>query len=244
MLQDALFAPERNVGTKAVVLPLAALAHGLLALLLVTLPLVRSGDLPRVELTGVFLAPAPPVPPPPPPKARGRSAATARRIKPVRPMGAGNANVLVTPVEIPDVIADEALDWGGSGEGVEWGVDYGAGGGAPTNFLGVAMGKVIGKEADQPVRAVGEVRMPRLIKRVEPVYPEIPRDARIQGTVILEATTDIYGRVAAIKILRSIPLLDEAAVNAVRQWLYEPMVINGRPRAVVFTVTVRFELKK
>jgi len=243
MLQDALFAPERNVGTKAVVLPLVALAHGLLALLLVALPLVRSGDLPRVDLTGVFLAPAPPVPPPPPPKARGRSAAAARRIKPVRPMGAGAANVLVAPVNIPDVIADEALDWGGSGDGVEWGVDYGAGGDYPKNLLGAAMMQIVGNRAEPPVRAVGEVRMPRLLKRVEPVYPEIPRQAHIQGTVILEATTDIHGRVAAVKVLRSIPLLDEAAVEAVRQWLYEPMVINGRPRAVVFTVTLRFELK-
>jgi protein TonB len=85
--------------------------------------------------------------------------------------------------------------------------------------------------------------MPRLVKRVEPLYPEIARLSRVQGTVILEATTDIYGRVAAVKVLRSVPLLDAAAVDAVRQWIYEPLVVNGRPRGVVFTVTLRFELK-
>ncbi len=85
--------------------------------------------------------------------------------------------------------------------------------------------------------------MPRLIQRVEPVYPEIARESRVQGTVILEATTDTYGRVVAVRVLRSVPLLDAAAVEAVRQWVYEPMVVNGRPRGVVFTVTLRFELK-
>jgi TonB family protein len=95
----------------------------------------------------------------------------------------------------------------------------------------------------EPVRAIGEIKQPKLIKRVEPVYPEEARQAQVQGIVILEATTDIYGRVASIKVLRSIPPLDQAAIDAVRQWVYEPMIINGEPRGVIFTVTVTFELK-
>ncbi|MBE3119909.1 MAG: TonB family protein, partial [Candidatus Atribacteria bacterium] len=63
------------------------------------------------------------------------------------------------------------------------------------------------------------------------------------GVVILEATTDVYGRVAGVRVLRSLALLDAAAVDAVRQWIYEPLVVNGRPRPVTFTVTVRFVLK-
>ncbi len=58
--------------------------------------------------------------------------------------------------------------------------------------------------------------------------------------VILEVQTDIYGRIQSTKILRSVPLLDQAAVDAVRQWVYEPMLINGQPRPAIFTVTVRF----
>jgi len=104
------------------------------------------------------------------------------------------------------------------------------------------LGGVVG-EIEAPVRAVGEIRPPRLVKKVEPLYPEIARQARVEGVVIIEATTDIYGRVQRTKILRSVPLLDQAAVDAVRQWVYEPMVINGRPRGVIFTVTVRFKLK-
>jgi protein TonB len=65
----------------------------------------------------------------------------------------------------------------------------------------------------------------------------------VEGIVIVEAVTDIYGRVQHVKVLRSIPLLDQAAVDAVRQWVYEPMIINGRPRGVIFTVQVTFKLR-
>ena len=75
------------------------------------------------------------------------------------------------------------------------------------------------------------------------MYTEIARQARVEGVVIVEAITDIYGRVLNVKVLKSIPLLDQAAVDAVRQWVYEPMVINGRPRGVIFVVTVTFNLK-
>jgi protein TonB len=78
---------------------------------------------------------------------------------------------------------------------------------------------------------------------VDPLYPEIARQARVEGVVIIEATTDVYGRVQNVKVLKSIPLLDQSAIDAVRQWVYEPMIINGRPRPVIFTVTVRFQLK-
>lgn len=99
-------------------------------------------------------------------------------------------------------------------------------------------------EGDVPgaVRAVGRIQPPKLIRQVEPVYPDVARKARVDGVVILEATTDIYGRVQNVKILRSIPLLDQAAVDAVRQWIYEPLIIEGEPRPVTFTVTVRFQL--
>ena len=95
----------------------------------------------------------------------------------------------------------------------------------------------------EPVRAVGEIKPPKLIKRIEPVYPNIAREAGVEGTVILEATTDINGRVANVKVLRSIPILDQAAIDCVRQWVYEPMIIDGKPREVIFTITVVFKLK-
>jgi TonB family protein len=88
----------------------------------------------------------------------------------------------------------------------------------------------------------GQVKPPKLIKQVDPVYPKEAAKAGVQGIVILEATTDTYGRVANVKVLRGIPLLDQAAVDALKQWVYEPMVIDGKPHPVVFTVTMRFNL--
>jgi len=97
-------------------------------------------------------------------------------------------------------------------------------------------------EEDKPVRAIGDIKPPKLIKMVKPVHPEIAKQAKVEGVVILEATTDVYGRVVNTKILRSIPLLDQAAIDAVKQWVYEPMIIDGKPKGVIFTVTVVFEL--
>jgi protein TonB len=77
---------------------------------------------------------------------------------------------------------------------------------------------------------------------VAPVYPAIARSARVQGVVIVEAVIDATGRVSGTRLLRSIPLLDEAALAAVRQWVFTPTRLNGEPTSVVMTVTVRFTL--
>jgi len=108
---------------------------------------------------------------------------------------------------------------------------------------GGVIGGVVG-EVEAPIRAVDEIKPPKLIKEVKPIYPEDARQKRVEGTVILEATTDIYGRVQKVEVLRSIPLLDQAAIDAVRQWIYEPEIIEGKPRGIIFTITVTFKLKE
>jgi protein TonB len=98
-------------------------------------------------------------------------------------------------------------------------------------------------EISEPVRATGEIKPPKLIKKVDPEYPEAARQAKVEGIVILEATIDGDGKVQSVKVLRSVPELDQAALDAVKQWVYEPMLIDGKARGVIFTVTVRFHLK-
>jgi protein TonB len=78
---------------------------------------------------------------------------------------------------------------------------------------------------------------------VQPVYPPIAISARVQGRVIIEATIDRHGKVGEAKVLRSIPLLDQAALDAVRQWEYTPTLLNGEPVPVIMTVTVNFTLR-
>ena len=107
--------------------------------------------------------------------------------------------------------------------------------------------KVTSKEMEEfdkgAVKAEGDIKPPKLVKDVKPIYPEEARKAGIEGIVILNVRTDIYGRIEDVLVLKSAdPLLDQAAIDAVKQWVYEPMIINGQPRKFVFTVTVRFTL--
>jgi len=90
------------------------------------------------------------------------------------------------------------------------------------------------------VRVGGQVRPPIRIKEVAPVYPAIAQSARVQGDVVIEATIDEEGKVADARVVKSVPLLDQAALDAVRQWEYRPSLLNGVPTPVVMTVTVKF----
>ncbi len=107
----------------------------------------------------------------------------------------------------------------------------------------IVLNGISGNEDDTPLLIDEQYIPPKLTKKVKPVYPFKARLGHVSGMVVLEATTDTSGRVIHVKVLRSISVLDQAAIDAVRQWIYEPMVINGRLRAVIFKVNVIFELE-
>lgn len=90
------------------------------------------------------------------------------------------------------------------------------------------------------VKVGGQIKPPTKIKDVAPVYPEIAKAARVSGAVVIEATIGSDGKVIDTKVVRSIPLLDQAAVDAVRQWEYTPTLLNGAPVPVLMTVTINF----
>jgi protein TonB len=90
---------------------------------------------------------------------------------------------------------------------------------------------------------VGYTTPASLLKRVDPIYPKAAQEAGVEGSVILQATISTEGKVESVKILSSIPLLDQAAIEAVRQWIYKPMEVNKKPKKTILTVTVRFALK-
>jgi protein TonB len=98
-------------------------------------------------------------------------------------------------------------------------------------------------QAAPPVRLHSGMKAPVKTTDVAPIYPAIAQGARVQGVVILEAVLDAAGRVQSVGVLRSIPLLDQAAVDAVRQWRFTPALLNGEAVAVVMTVTVNFTLQ-
>ena len=100
-----------------------------------------------------------------------------------------------------------------------------------------------GQTGGRAAAGAAQIKPPAIIKHVPPAYPAEARAARIQGRVVVEATIGVSGTVVDAKVVRSIPLLDQAALDAVRQWVYEPTVVNGKPTRVVMTVTVNFALE-
>jgi protein TonB len=122
-------------------------------------------------------------------------------------------------------------------------------GGISDGLGSVVGGAPVAVQAPEPPRPSGPLRLadlpvtPRKIGDVHPIYPEIARAARREGTVILEAVLDTTGRVTQLRVIRSVPLLDQAAVDAVSQWRYTPSLYGGRPVSVLMTITVRFTLQ-
>ncbi len=114
--------------------------------------------------------------------------------------------------------------------------------------LGISLG-IPGSVGEAPVEIrepeplrVSRVTAPRKRHHVNPSYPTLAAQARVQGTVELEATIDESGNVVDLRVLRSIPLLDAAALEAVRLWKYDPTLLNGSPVPILMSVSVRFEL--
>ena len=106
----------------------------------------------------------------------------------------------------------------------------------------LAVGCVAPAAAQVPVRVGGDIKEPRRIHDVKPVYPDIAQQAGVQGIVIIEAIIGTDGAVESARVLRPVPLLDQAALDAVTQWRYSPTLLNGQPVNVVMTVTVTFSL--
>ena len=121
-------------------------------------------------------------------------------------------------------------------------------GGPPPDIAGVGIPAVVpppppSTEPTAPMRLHSGMKAPVKTTDVAPVYPMIARQAHLQGVVILEAVLDAQGRVESVRVLRSIPQLDRAAVDAVQQWRFTPALLNGQPVPVVITVTVNFTLQ-
>jgi len=242
IFHDTFVTTSKNFRLSLLALPLSIIIHLTAVALVIGVPLMSPGSLPPVQVYSAFLAPMPsPAPPPPPPRGNGRSGAGKKN--PLQKQQVVETGKLVVPISIPEEITAEELGGDGVEGGVPWGIDYGDEKPAWNETIQQLVSVTTEKE-EEPVKAIGEVRLPKLLRRVQPDYPQAAQAARIEGVVTLEATTDVYGRVQSVRVIHSVPLLDQAAIQAVSQWVYEPMVINGRPRSVTFTVNITFKLQK
>lgn len=233
--------------------------HGVLIAAVVVIPLLIPQALPGRELWITLVAPlpAPPAAAPAPP-ARLPVASAPRPVD--RPDVSARPDMIVMPVEVPRDLV-RIID---APNGPQTGVAGGIPGGIPGGVTGGILGGVLSENsiatvlppapppppppppppklvAAGPVRVGGMVKEPRSLKIVPPIYPPIASRARVSGIVVLEATLTMQGTVEAIRVISGHPLLTQAAIDCVKQWRYEPTLLNGVPVSVIMTATVRFE---
>ncbi len=242
---DLITGQTRHIPSQPALPLLISTAAQLALVTAIVLPvLFFTGALPEVPTMMAFVAEAPAPPPPPPPPAP--PAAKAEAPAQAKPTSSPDA----APVEAPSTIAPERPNDEGD-IGVPGGVD----GGIPGGVVGGVVGGLLSEipppppapappPLRTPVRVGGQIKPPELVHRVEPIYPEVAVSARLRGTVILEAQVDKEGRVVDLKVLRSANrLLDDAAIAAVKQWHYRPLILNNQPEQFVLTVVLTFSLQ-
>lgn len=212
--------------------------------ILVLIPLIYTEALPKTMLTTLLIAPPPPPPPPPPP-----AAAPVKVVKPVaRLIQAGK---LMAPRVIPkevNIIKEAEIPPDVGAAGVTGGVPGGITGGQAGGVLGGIIGGTGSslppppKAAPARIRVGGNVQQAKLISQPKPIYPPLARQARISGVVRLQAVIDKDGSVQELQVISGHPLLVQSALDAVRQWRYQPTLLNGEPVQVVTTIDVNFVL--
>jgi periplasmic protein TonB len=240
MFEDSLIESGNKLKTKRLsttILPF----FGQFALVgvLVLIPLIFTDALPKGMTMTFLVAPPPPPPPPPPP------AAAPRVVKVQTEVINGQ---LRTPTKIPEKIQmikeeEQPPDLGG---GVPGGVPGGIPGGSAGGVMGgilsstnVAVPKVA---TPQRIRVSQGVSTGLLLRKVTPNYPQLAKQARIQGTVVLQAEISKDGTIQNLQLISGHPMLAPAAIEAVKQWRYKPYLLNGEPVAVETTVQVNFSL--
>lgn len=234
--------PLRKRTNKPWTIFVSTLLQCLLLGVLILIPLIYTEALPKTMLTMLLVAPPPPPPPPPPP--------AATPVKVVKPMARlMQAGKLMAPRVIPKEVAmikeqEMPPDVGNVGVGVPGGVPGGQAGGVLGGIIG-GLGSNLPpppKEAPKRIRVGGQVQTAKLINKVQPIYPPLAKQARIQGTVRLQAIIAKDGGIVELQVLSGHPLLVQAALDAVRQWRYHPTLLNGEPVEVVTTIDVVFTL--
>jgi periplasmic protein TonB len=205
--------------------------------ILVLIPLIYTEALPAKAMMTMLVAPPPPPPPPPPP---------AQVVKVQKITTEIVDGALRTPTKIPEkikkIVEEEA-------PATTMGVP-GAVGGVPGGSAGGVLGGVLSaanatppRVQPQRIRVSSGVAAGRLINKVQPVYPPIAKQARVQGKVILQAQISKQGTIEGLKVVSGHPMLTQAALDAVSRWRYQPYILNGEPVEVDTQVEVTFTLQ-
>src|SRR6201997_3274869 len=242
MFEDSLMESGGKLKTKRGATTLLSFFLEFLLLgVLVLLPLIFTEALPRQQLMTLLVAPPPPPPPPPPPAA---APVVVKKIQSELDNGQ-----LRTPTAIPKKIQMIKEDEPPPSAG-----PAGVVGGVPGAVPGGAMGGVLGSVMSSVPTAVPKVATPQRVRvsqgvsqglrihMVQPTYPPLARQARIQGIVVLEALIGKDGSIQNLHVVSGHPMLTNSALEAVKEWKYKPYYLNGEPVEVETTINVNFTL--
>lgn len=240
MFEDSLIESGGKLKTKRGVTTTISFLFQLgLIVVLVLIPLLFTEALPKTQLMTFLVAPPPPPPPPPP-------AAAPKVVKVVQTNIVNDQ--LRMPTKIPEkvqMIKEEAAPPPSMSGGV-----VGAVGGVPGGQMGGVIGGIISSTpvavpkaaTPQRVRVSQGVTQGLVIHKVQPAYPPLARQARIQGSVTLQAEISKDGSIQNLRLISGHPMLAPSAIEAVKQWKYKPYILNGEPVEVETTITVNFTL--
>lgn len=236
LLRPTADASPKSRASQLSALPLSMAVHVLVLLAVVVIPLLATDSLPLPYHPLDAWMPIVAIPTPPPPSM------PASRRAPAAPVDDSR----LAPASIPDGVKPEtALE---RAEPLPTGLEPEDTGVVGNVESALALRPAV-EEAPPPpppsriYRPGGLIRQPVRIVEVQPVYPEVAKAARVEGIVIIEAVIGTDGGVREARVLRSQPLLDDAALAAVRQWKFTPTLLNGVPVPVALVVTVRFTLQ-
>ena len=237
-------------------LPLSFALHGVAAAAAILIPIFMPLELPdRPDYIHALLYDPPPPPPPPLPKgsslhARPKPARPATSVsteKTERPALTAPAEALPQEAPLPEPRAEAPESErfvipAGSDVGVPEGMEEGIEGGEVGGVPGGVLGGVLGGTGTGPVPTMDYDRPPRLLRQTKPEYPSEAFTKKVEGVVTVELLIDATGRVARVRVVRSVPLLDAAAVAAVRQWVFAPALRKGRAVATLAIAPVAFRI--
>ena len=238
MFEDSLIESGNKLKTKRLGTTILSflLQVGLICILIL-IPLIYTDALPKGNLMTFLVAPPPPPPPP------------AAAVKVVKIQSEVINGQLRTPTKIPSKVqmikeeeAPPDLGAGGVPGGVPGGIPGGSTGGVMGGILSSANAAIPKVATPQRVRVSSGVSTGLLIKKVTPNYPQLAKQARIQGSVVLQAEISKEGTIQNLQLISGHPMLAPAAIEAVKQWRYKPYLLNGEPVAVETQVVVNFSL--
>ncbi len=253
MFEQSLIEDGKGRTQRASSLVISLITQVALMAILVIIPLIYFEALPMAQLSASLVAPPPPPPPPPPP-----APAPVKVVK-VAPRQF-DQNRLMAPKTIPKDVAMIKEDdlppvaSAGVAGGVPGGVPGGVGGGVLGGIIGGIPNaapppppppKAVEKpKAPERIRVGGNVQSAKLVRQPKPVYPPLAKQARIQGAVKFTAIIGKDGTIQNLQLISGHPLLVQSATEAVKQWVYQPTLLNGEPVEVITQIDVNFTLSQ